>query len=192
MPQSLRSFIAVEISPNVRARAAKLIQELRVTDANVSWVQPQSLHLTLVFLGDIQMLDVPALCEAMNHAVADLPPFDLEVRGAGAFPDAARPRTIWLGVGQGTEEMVTLHAALEDALIDVGYRPEGRRYRPHLTLGRVRQAPRDSAPLLRLLEDRREFLTDVMSVADITLFSSQLTRDGPVYDPLGTAELRGK
>ena len=192
MPQTLRSFIAVEISPNVRARAAKLIQELSVTDAKVSWVQPQNLHLTLVFLGDIQMLEVPALCEAMNRAVADLPPFDLEVRGAGAFPDATRPRTIWLGVGQGTEEMVALHAALQDALIDLGYRPEGRRYRPHLTLGRVRQAPQNSAPLIQLLEQRRDYLADVMSVADITLFSSELTREGPVYDPLGDAELRGR
>jgi 2'-5' RNA ligase len=192
MPQPLRSFIAVEISPNVRARAARLIQELSVTDAKVSWVQPQNLHLTLAFLGDIQMLEVPALCEAMNRAVAEMPPFDLEVRGAGAFPDADRPRTIWLGVGYGTEEMVALHASLEEALIDVGYRPEGRRYRPHLTLGRVRQAPRNSAPLIKLLEDRRDFIADVMSVADITLFSSELTRNGPVYDALGEAELGGR
>src|SRR5688572_19655317 len=98
MPQTLRSFIAAEISPNVRARAAKLIKELSVTDAKISWVRPDNLHLTLVFLGDVQMIEVPQLCEAMERAVAELPPFDLEVRGAGAFPDAARPRTIWLGV----------------------------------------------------------------------------------------------
>jgi 2'-5' RNA ligase len=192
MPQTLRSFIAVEISPNVRARAAKLIQELKTGDAKVSWVQPQNLHLTLVFLGDIQMIEVPQICEAMSRAVAELPPFDLEVRGAGAFPDANRPRTIWLGVGRGTEEMVALHAAVEDALVDVGYRPEGRRYRPHLTLGRVRQAPRNSAPLVRLLQERRDYLADVMSVADITLFSSELTKEGSVYDVLSVAELAGR
>jgi 2'-5' RNA ligase len=138
------------------------------------------------------MIEVPQLCQAMTRAVASLPPFDLEVRGAGAFPNAARPRTIWLGVGRGEEEMVVLHDALQDALVDLGYRPEGRRFRPHLTLGRVRQAPRDSGPLIRLLEERRDYLADVMSVADITLFSSELTKEGPVYDPLGEAELGGR
>jgi 2'-5' RNA ligase len=192
MPQTLRSFIAAEISPNVRARAARLIKELSATDAKISWVQPQNLHLTLVFLGDVQMLEVPQLCEAMNRAVADLPPFDLEVRGAGAFPNAARPRTIWLGVGRGEEEMIVLHDALQDALADLGYRPEGRRFRPHLTLGRVRQAPRNPGALIELLEERRDYLADVMSVADITLFSSDLTKEGPVYDPLGEAELGGR
>jgi 2'-5' RNA ligase len=74
----------------------------------------------------------------------------------------------------------------------MGYRPEGRRFRPHLTLGRVRQAPRNSGELIRLLGERRDYLADVMSVSDITLFSSELTKDGPVYDPLGTAELGGR
>ncbi len=145
MAQTLRSFIAVELSPNVRARSAQLIKALGAAEAKISWVQPQNLHLTLVFLGDVQLEEVPQICRAMDRAVAELPPFDLEVRGAGAFPDAARPRTVWLGVGRGSEEMIALHAALEEALAEVGYRPEGRRYRPHLTLGRVRQAPRNSA-----------------------------------------------
>lgn len=192
MAQIVRSFIAAEISPNVRARASRLIKELSVTDAKISWVQPRNLHLTLIFLGDVSMNEVPQLCSAMTRAVADLPPFDLEVRGAGAFPNPARPRTLWLGVGYGSEEMIQLHGALQNALVQLGYRSEGRRFRPHLTLGRVRQTPRDASALVQLLEDRRDFVADVMSVADITLFSSELTKDGPVYDPLGEAELAGR
>jgi 2'-5' RNA ligase len=192
MAQKVRSFIAVEISPNVRARGASLIKSLAVTDAKLTWVQPENLHLTLVFLGDIQMEEVPQLCQAMERAVAPLPPFDLEVRGVGAFPSAERPRTIWLGVKRGTEEMVELHASLEKELAELGYRSEGRRYRPHLTLGRVRQAPRNAGELVRLLDEKRDYLADVMSVADITLFSSELTSNGPVYDILGEAELRGR
>jgi 2'-5' RNA ligase len=192
MARTLRSFIAVELSPNVRARAAQLIKALSAAEAKISWVQPDNLHLTLVFLGDVQLEEVPQICQAMNRAVAELPPFDLEVRGCGAFPDSARPRTVWLGVGRGSEETIALHASLEAALADVGYRPEGRRYRPHLTLGRVRQAPRNSGALIRLLEEHQNYVADVMSVSDITLFSSELTKDGPVYDPLGTAELSGQ
>lgn len=192
MAQIVRSFIAAEISPNVRARASRLITELSVTDAKISWVQPRNLHLTLIFLGDVSMNEVPRLCSAMTRAAAELPPFDLEVRGAGAFPNPARPRTLWLGVGDGSEEMIQLHDALQDALAELGYRPEGRRFRPHLTLGRVRQTPRDAGALVQLLEERRDYLADVMSVADITLFSSELTKDGPVYDPLGEAELGGR
>ena len=77
-------------------------------------------------------------------------------------------------------------------MVDTVYRPEGRRYRPHLTLGRVRQAPRNAGELVRLLDEKRDYLADVMSVADITLFSSELTSNGPVYDVLGEAELRGR
>lgn len=192
MAQKIRSFLAVEISPNVRARGAQVINALNVTDAKITWVQPQNLHLTLVFLGDIQMEEVPDLCQAMTRAVAHLPPFDLEVRGVGAFPTLARPRSIWLGVGRGSEDMIKLHASLEKELSELGYRPEGRRFRPHLTLGRVRQAPRDPSELVRLLEERKDYLADVMSVADITLFSSELTKEGPVYDVLGEAELAGR
>ena len=94
-----RTFIAVSASPGIRQAAQKLAAVLRPAAGDVKWVAPENLHWTLQFLGDVDELEIPALCSAVSTAVADLESFDVEARGAGAFPAADRPRTLWLGAG---------------------------------------------------------------------------------------------
>src|SRR5487761_943067 len=113
MTRMLRTFIAVETSPETHARARQLIARLSGTGAKISWVKPDCLHLTLKFLGDVDLREIPSVCQAITRAVAEIPPFEIEVQGAGAFPSAARPRTVWLGVGRGSEEMIALHDAVD-------------------------------------------------------------------------------
>ena len=185
----LRTFVAVEIGQDVRARAAALIKQLRSTDAKVKWVDTGSMHFTMKFLGEVDVREVPAICGAVTQAVAGMAPFEIEVRGAGAFPTAQRPRTIWLGVGAGTEQMVALHGAIEGSLVDLGFRTEGRRFRPHLTIGRVRSSPAGVSDLGQLIEQNGHFLAGSTIVEDVVVFSSDLTPQGPVYEALGHAEL---
>lgn len=191
MTRALRTFIAVEISAETRARARQLFERLKGTDAKISWVKPECLHLTLKFLGDVDLRDIPAVCEAVTRAVADLPPFEIEVHGAGAFPTGARPRTIWLGVGRGADDMVALHDAVDGALGAFGYRREQRRFRPHLTVGRVRGG-RDLDALGILLAQHADFAGGVTSVDEVVVMSSELTPDGPEYEPLAVAPLNGR
>jgi RNA 2',3'-cyclic 3'-phosphodiesterase len=191
MGRSLRAFIAVEISSEVRTRARQLITRLAGTEARVTWVKPQLLHLTLKFLGDVDLTDIPPVSAAVTQAVADLPPFEIEVRGAGAFPNPARPRTIWLGVGQGQEEMVELHDRVEVALAGMGFRRELRRFRPHLTIGRVRGA-HAIGELGELVSQHADFSGGISSVDDLVVMSSELERDGPAYEPLAVAPLNGR
>ncbi len=190
MQSRVRTFIAVELGLDIRARATRLIAKLRDTGADVRWVEPTNLHLTLKFLGDVERNDVPAVCNAVLRAAADIPPFDLESRGVGAFPDVDRPRTIWMGIGHGEAEMVALQARVEEELAKEGYRPEARRFRPHLTLGRVRGA-RGAAELAEVLTNLLDYSGGAMSVDELVVFSSTLERSGPTYEPLATAELRG-
>lgn len=189
MQRKIRSFIAVELSPDVRGRAQQLIQRLRVTDARVHWVENQNLHLTLKFLGEIESLEIPGICRQLQQAVAEIESFDLEFHGVGAFPDASNPRTIWLGVRAGGEAMVALHQRVEGALTEFGFRVEGRRFRPHVTLGRVRDTrhgKRDLENLINLYDDAPG---GISHCDEVVLFASLLEGDGQVYEPLGRAEL---
>src|SRR5688572_5973364 len=121
MPR-LRTFIAVEMSPTVIGRAQQLIRELQTSGAEVNWVKPAQMHLTLKFLGDVPDTETPDICRVVAAAAKTVEPFEVLCRGAGAFPDIDNPKTIWLGFTQGTEELIELQTAIEDALKkEMGY-----------------------------------------------------------------------
>ncbi len=189
MKKTLRTFVAVEINGPIRARAGELMAVLAGTAANVNWVEPHNLHLTLKFLGDVHELEIAQVCKAVARGAAEVEPFALEIRGAGAFPNPARPRTVWLGAGAGAEPMIVLHDRVEAALAELGYREEHRRFQTHLTIGRVRGGGPGIAELGELLTQRADFVVGRMNVQKVTVFCSTLTSRGPIYDVLGTAQL---
>ena len=189
MKQTLRTFVAVEITSAVRSAAEGLIDRLRAVGADVKWVEPQNLHLTLKFLGDVRTSDTAQVCKAVAEGAAEVEPFAIEVRGAGAFPHARRPRTLWVGVGEGETEMVDLHQHVETALAQLGYPKEHRRFHPHLTIGRVRRGGPAVAELGAALDRQRDFAAGRVAVSRLAIFSSRLQRDGPVYEALAHAEL---
>jgi 2'-5' RNA ligase len=192
MASQVRTFIAVEITGGIRTRAKKLIEQLARSGANVKWVEPENLHLTLAFLGEVPVLEIPDVCDTVQASIGDFEPFEIDVCGVGAFPDLRRPRTIWLGVGDGAEEMVALHDTLEKGLTKLGFRGENRRFRPHLTLGRVRQSPMGLGELAQTIGQLKDLHVEAMEVAEVVVFSSRLDRGGSEYEPLGTIELKGR
>jgi 2'-5' RNA ligase len=192
MKRTIRTFVAVEITAAVRARAAELIQALRASPAEVKWVEPENLHLTLKFLDEVPVGEISRVCEAVAAGANRLRPFELEVHGAGAFPNAGRPRTIWLGSREGSEPMVALHREVEGALGKLGFRKEHRRFQPHLTIGRVRRGGPAVAELGNLVWRHAEFAAGRLTVQEVVVFSSQLDRAGPIYEALGRAPLGGK
>ena len=189
MKKTLRTFTAVKIDGPIRTRAEALIASLSGTMAEVKWVEPHNLHLSLKFLGDVHQREIFEVCKAVSDGAAQVRQFDLEVRGAGAFPNAARPRTVWLGAGEGAEPMIDLHDRIEAALAKLGYRKEHRRFQPHLTIGRVRGAGPGIAELGKRLQQHAETPIGRMTVQKATVFCSTLTADGPMYEALGTARL---
>jgi RNA 2',3'-cyclic 3'-phosphodiesterase len=191
MRNTVRTFVAVEIPVEVKDRARQLISRLSATPAKVRWVGPEAMHWTLKFLGDVEMVDVPEICAAVSRAVEPFAPFDVEARGAGAFPDARRPRTVWIGMGQGSQGMIALHDAIELELAELGYREEGRQFRPHLTIGRVRNSPDGIAELGRLVTANADFESGLSTVYGVVVFASQLGPKGPTHEPLGHADLNG-
>jgi 2'-5' RNA ligase len=191
MKKTLRTFVAVEITAPIRARVVELIADFSGTPADVRWVEPHNLHLTLKFLGDVHQREIAAVCQAAATGAAEVTPFDFEIRGAGAFPMAARPRTVWLGAAEGAQPMVVLHDRIEAALAKLGYREEHRRFQPHLTIGRVRGTGSGIAQLGLLLDRNAEVLVGSMNVRKVTVFCSTLTSAGPIYEVLGAVGLGG-
>ena len=189
----LRTFIAVEVTSAIRQQAEGLVDQLSRTEANVKWVDGFDMHWTVKFLGEVSSRDSIDVCRAMKRAAKQVTPFSIVASGAGAFPAADRPRTVWLGVGEGQEAFIELHDLLEEELADIGYRSERRRFQPHITLGRVRRSPRGVDELGGLITEQAEFDAGRMEVSELVLFSSRLLRDGPEYDVLAKVPLgKGK
>jgi len=192
MKRTVRTFAAVEINAAIRGAAEDLIQSLSSAGADVKWVEPHNMHLTLKFLGEVPSQQIPRICDSVAKATAKVEPFEFEVRGAGAFPNAARPRTLWLGAGAGEEAMITLHGHVEKALMKLGYRKEHRRFHPHLTIGRVRRGGPGVEQLGQLLSEQAELQAGTITVKHVVIFSSELNRTGPIYQALGRAKLGAK
>lgn len=191
MKQKIRTFVAVEIDDAVREMAAELVRELSSAGGDVKWVAPENMHLTVKFLGEVDSREVHEVCRAVASAAEQVAPFSLEFRGAGAFPNIRRPRTLWLGAGEGSEALAGLAKRVEKALQQIGYPKEGRRFHAHLTLGRVRRGGAKLARLGELLGQYADFEAGRTDVRKLVVFSSTLQRGGPAYDALARAELKG-
>jgi RNA 2',3'-cyclic 3'-phosphodiesterase len=190
MKNTLRSFVAVELDASIRDKAAELIDALRAAPSDVKWVATDNLHLTLKFLDEVPISEIPAVREAVAQGAAKVEPFDMEVFGAGAFPNAGRPRTVWLGAREGAERMAELHHQVEKSLAALGFRKEHRRFQPHLTIGRVRHGGgRSLLALGELIWRYADFEAGRQSVNEVVVFSSTLERAGPIYQALGRAPL---
>lgn len=184
MKPTVRTFIAVEINDSVRRAAAGMVERLREESANASWVAPHNMHLTVKFLGDVTAERIPQICQAVTEAVAGVAPFDLRFRGVGAFPNASRPRTVWLGTEAGQEELASLVDRVEKALKKLGFPREGRAFRGHLTLGRIRKPTPALAALTAMLNEHADFEAGVTSIDGVVVFSSQLSPAGSIYEAL--------
>jgi RNA 2',3'-cyclic 3'-phosphodiesterase len=194
MKSTLRTFVAVEMDEAIRRAAARWIEEFRTAAADVNWVKPQNMHLTVKFLGDVASDKIPQVCDTVARAVADIQPFELEIRGVGAFPNVKRPRNVWLGVGAGEERLADLAERIDAALKKIGFPREARGFHGHLTLGRIRHPSPGLSTLARLLPSNGTagVAAGVVAVEEVVVFSSQLSRAGPTYEALSRAPLSGK
>ncbi|RIK83442.1 MAG: RNA 2',3'-cyclic phosphodiesterase [Planctomycetota bacterium] len=188
MPKT-RTFIAVEAADEVHAAALAAIDRLRSAATGIKWVEPDNLHWTLQFLGDLTDMEVAEVCLRTVRVAAEHEAFAVQARGVGAFPSIKRPRTLWLGAGEGAERLIALQADVEQALSSLGFRGENRQFVPHLTLGRAGRNADGGALLAQRLAKLADFDGGAMAVDAVTVFASELGRDGPTYHVLARAPL---
>jgi 2'-5' RNA ligase len=189
--KNLRTFVAVEISGEVKARAMSLIDRLKTSGIKASWSKPDKMHLTLKFLGDTPETLLADVCRAVQKASAGIACFELRFGGAGAFPSLQRPQTLWLGVQSGLAEIMALQQSIDEALFQLRYPKEHRRFTPHLTLGRCRGGtPEQFAELRRIIEENAAFNGGVSIIEEVIVFESILERGTePAYEVLSRTEL---
>jgi 2'-5' RNA ligase len=192
MPQRLRTFVAVPLDRFTHDRLVGLQERLAAAGVPVKWVEPDNLHITLLFLGEVDARETPAVCKAVEQACRRVKPFAMTLAGTGAFPTPRRPRTLIVHVTEGAAELVALHDALEGPLLESGcYRREERTYKPHLTLGRVK-GREASEPLTAAVQQFAGWQGGQSHVDGVLVMSSELRPQGPEYTVLCRAPLRGK
>jgi 2'-5' RNA ligase len=176
----IRTFIAIELPPEIKEAMAGVQAELKKSDADVGWVRPEGVHLTLKFLGDVEEKKVAELGDALAERLKGETPFILQAKGIGTFPTPKAPRVVWLGVEGEVARLSALADKVESVCAGLKFPKEDRPFKAHLTLGRVK-SPRGRSALVTMLEsfkdaDLGEFKADAVSV-----MKSELKRTGAVY-----------
>jgi 2'-5' RNA ligase len=186
----MRLFVALDLEPSILSSLQALMNELKSTGADVRWVRPEGMHLTLKFIGEVAEEMPPRIEEALRR-VTSAEPARLSFRGLGYFPNPRRPSVFWVGV-DASENLPPVAAEIEAALEPLGIRREKRDYRPHLTLGRFK----GSQGLSRLQEKIRSLPTTEFGEQEARaffLYQSRLSPRGAQYTklaefPLGRVE----
>jgi len=182
MSELVRSFIAFDINSQSVLQRFTEVQDLLIkTGADLKLVEPDNIHITLRFLGDISPNMVDSIHENMKKI--SFSAFDCEVRGLGAFPDLRYPRVIWAGIRKGADELRSVFDQLEPNLRQLGFRPDSKGFSAHLTLARVRTG-RNKGELARCTQDSADFDFGVVKADCLRLKRSVLTPKGPVYSTL--------
>lgn len=182
--------MAVNFSDEARKIIGYLIRELRKLPSDVKWVDDANLHLTIQFLGNVPEDQVSAIINVLKHSVAGIYPFRLDLGGVGAFPSVERPRVFWMGVSGNTAILSRLQRQVQEGLSQLGFKPEKRRFFPHLTLARVRSVfgfP-DVLKKAEILAGKK-FGSE--KIGSIELMLSQLSPKGPSYFILSRIPLPG-
>jgi len=184
----MRSFIAIEISNEVRCQLGLLQKELRNTGAQVRWVRPETMHLTLAFLGEVPEPGIESVRAAMELAAEGSPALNLNVSGAATFGSRRSPRVVWAGLGGDVEGLQEVYTKLTEALRTAGFETEDRPFCPHITLGRIRGKRNLEAMLKRIDAAADQSFGSVQATA-ITLFNSELHPEGAIHTPVFQAQL---
>jgi len=188
----MRTFIAIELPQQIKTDLAKLQEQLKQSNADVKWVKPANIHLTLKFLGEIDEQQLNKIKQVIEENAAEKNTFKIRISSLGAFPHISSPRVIWVGLDSGDKETKEIAAALEEKIEKIGIPKEGRVFSSHITIGRVR-SPKNKESLVKLLNKLAGNLTAEnleFSVNKITLFKSNLSPKGPTYEVLHQANLR--
>ena len=176
----IRLFLAFEITPDSKRYIETISQELKKSNLPVRWIKSDNIHLTLVFLGNVEENLIEDIKEKVNEVVKGVKSFKVSFNGTGVFPNLTRPRVVWLGLDGDIARLSNLRDNLQSTLKTLGFIPERRSFKPHLTLGRFKGRAGRTSGLKNILE-RYNTKSDVYCLKDFILFKSNLGPDGAKY-----------
>ena len=194
---AVRVFVAIDLPDPAKEALRQAVADLQGDlQQGIRWVRPEGIHLTLKFLGDVSSARAGDIQEAMERAAREFGPacFRLALSGLGVFPNPREPRVLWAGVSGDMEALEHLQGLTDGCLEDAGFARERRPFRPHLTLGRVRDqvAPAERRRIGQAIQQAPPPRGVEWQVGEIHLIRSTLTPGGAIYDSIGRAQLMGR
>lgn len=184
----IRTFIAINMTNEIKESLGKIQTELKKAEADVKWVTPEGMHLTLKFLGNVLIGQLESIYQMVLEATSNFNQFQLSLSSVGVFPNVSSPKVVWVGVTQGKEECIQLAERIDNNLNRLGFPVETRGFTPHLTLGRVKSL-RSRNELSKLIAELKTKSFGQMSVSKVEVMGSQLTPKGAIYTTLRELEL---
>jgi RNA 2',3'-cyclic 3'-phosphodiesterase len=179
----MRAFLAVEIDDELKNVLSGLIDKLAQAGKGISWVKPDQMHLTLWFFEDLDEGVLGKVADSIEAACLGESPFELEIKKTGFFSSGPHPRVFWCGFGGNIARLNALYSKIENNLRGIGIRGDGKPFRPHLTLGRNKIASKQEH-VVSLLNGLKDYSVGTFKAGEITLFRSELQRDGAVHTPV--------
>ena len=180
--ESIRSFLAFDIDSDfVRKKLTDVQASLVKTGADLKPVEPDNIHITVRFLGNVSPETVEKIFLSMEKL--NFTPFDVKIHGVGAFPDVRYPRVVWAGINQGANDLRQIFSQMEPHLQALGFAPDPKGFSPHLTIARVRTG-KNKVELAKYITDNMNFEFGVVRAKCFRLKKSELTPRGPIYSTL--------
>ncbi|MDX9930562.1 MAG: RNA 2',3'-cyclic phosphodiesterase [Bacteroidales bacterium] len=186
---TMRTFIAFDIYPDERMRGVISDVKDYLKGEPVRWVRMDPLHVTLAFLGDTSRESADLVCSLLDDRLKGFGEFDVTIRATGYFGRARAPKVIWAGIDP-DERLLSLHQTIHRLLEDAGIKPDSKPFRPHVTLGRIRNLSA-STRLESLPGSTGGKILMTSPVREIVFYRSILNEQGPIYEPLFVAGLDG-
>lgn len=187
--EETRTFIAIKISPELENELRNFIEKLKKVQGNVKWVNAESVHLTLKFMGNLPIAKVEKVTNAVKRGSGDFSKFKLKTGEKGAFPSLKRPRVFWLGLMENdNQKLIPLQKEIDNQLSDLGFEKESRKFHPHLTVGRVRSPKNIDEVTQKFME--YPFPEIEFTIDQIFVMKSNLTPKGAIYSVQSTIPLK--
>lgn len=187
---ALRTFLAIDLPSSLHSAIGQKEENLKRVLTGINWVKSGNLHITLKFFGDTPESKINEIQQVVEQAVNGISPFEITLRGFGVFPDKRVPRTVWTGIEGEIQVLEDLAAQIELAVVPLGFPQEGRPFRPHLTLARIKKDHHAVGLAIEktgMLFD--PFIFGRLLVEQVTLFKSELRPTGSVYTKLWSVPL---
>lgn len=178
----IRTFLAIPFGETYQKEFERLLKAFESYSKEIKWVDPKHVHLTLHFFGSVESDRIESLKVLFRNLTSRFRAFEVHLKNIGAFPNFNRPRVVWVGLAGDIQELNDLKEACDLELVKMGYSMEDREFKPHLTLGRVREGARLQFRVPDYLENYVE--EKKHNVQEIVLYRSDLTPQGPIYTPI--------
>lgn len=176
----MRLFCAINIISGLRDEICCLQAKLKMSGADVKWVEPDNLHFTIKFFGEVTDDRIELIDTIVAPVCTQFDKFEMRIEKIGVFPDLRNPRVIWSGVNQGAEQLKLLAEKIDTGLSAIGFDKEKRPFSAHLTLGRT-ISNRGIDQLVHIIQEAKEHKFGEQEVKQVDLMQSVLQPNGPVY-----------